>query len=399
MKYLTIDASTESTNLALAEDGKIIGESTLSVLDFACLIPLWNQLLQAVSWEWSDVDFIGVVRGPGLTDRIETALSIAYKLARNLNIPVIGISSLDVLAWSAGRRQEEIIALWEGEHPHWYLAGYVWDENGEIPICLTAPQVVESGFLLEKLFALNKSLLITGKMRPNSREYLQEKLGTRVRVAMDYPCRLPGYYIVQAVWQQWRKFGPEDNVTPLYFPEKADNSKNNEKAGRKQTAEELSGSTDAAIYPANIRCMQEEDLKQVMKIEMLSFPAPWSPLAIVSELRYNEDARYFCLDLNGKVIGYLGLWLISDGGYITRVAIAPDYRGKGWGKYFLRQTVNHMLKQGMKQLYLEVRSSNKAACNFYQNLGFVQTGIIKGYYSDPSEEAIQMSVNVDSLKN
>ena len=139
-----------------------------------------------------------------------------------------------------------------------------------------------------------------------------------------------------------------------------------------------------------VRPMLEEDLAQVLEIERLSFPTPWSPYAFVSELRDNEYARYFCLELAGRVIGYMGLWFILDEGHITNVAIAPDYRGRGWGEYLMRSVMKLMLKEGMERMTLEVRLSNKAAQKLYERLGFAKAGVRKGYYSDNQEDALIM---------
>jgi len=139
-----------------------------------------------------------------------------------------------------------------------------------------------------------------------------------------------------------------------------------------------------------VRPMREADLAQVMAIEERSFSSPWSPNAFMAELRDNEYARYFCLELDGKVIGYMGLWFILDEGHITNVAIAPVYRGKGWGEYLMRCVMAEMLAQGMERMTLEVRVSNQPAQRLYERMGFTRAGIRKGYYADTREDALIM---------
>jgi [ribosomal protein S18]-alanine N-acetyltransferase len=141
---------------------------------------------------------------------------------------------------------------------------------------------------------------------------------------------------------------------------------------------------------ALVRPMTEEDLARIMEIEHASFSSPWSPFAFVSELKDNEYARYFCLEVNKQIIGYMGLWFILEEGHITNVAITPDYRGKKWGEYLMRSVMNKMIKDGMERLTLEVRATNSQAQRLYERLGFVKAGIRKGYYSDNREDAIIM---------
>ena len=144
------------------------------------------------------------------------------------------------------------------------------------------------------------------------------------------------------------------------------------------------------IKDAIIRRMKVEDLEQVMKIEHSCFPTPWSVSAFQSELKDNDYARYFCLELNGKVIGYMGLWFILEEGHITNVAILPEYRGKHLGEFLMRSVIDKMVDEGMERMTLEVRLTNYPAQRLYDRLGFVKAGVRKGYYSDNQEDAIIM---------
>ena len=51
--------------------------------------------------------------------------------------------------------------------------------------------------------------------------------------------------------------------------------------------------------------------------------------------------------------------------------------------------------QGAKKMTLEVRPSNHAALNLYEQLGFVRSGIRKGYYTDNHEDAIIMWADLE----
>jgi ribosomal-protein-alanine N-acetyltransferase len=141
--------------------------------------------------------------------------------------------------------------------------------------------------------------------------------------------------------------------------------------------------------------MQESDLEKIIEIEQASFSSPWSPTAFISELRDNEYARYFCLEHEGEIIGYMGLWFILEEGHITNVAIAPGFRGKRRGEVLMRSVIQMMAKEGMERMTLEVRASNMPAQGLYQRLGFVKAGVRKGYYSDNREDAFIMWLDLD----
>ncbi|GAB6171095.1 ribosomal protein S18-alanine N-acetyltransferase [Paradesulfitobacterium aromaticivorans] len=150
---------------------------------------------------------------------------------------------------------------------------------------------------------------------------------------------------------------------------------------------------DRSAYPysqAIVRPMTGADLDKVMHIEHSSFTTPWSQQAFVAELRDNEYARYFCLELEGRIIGYMGLWIILDEGHITNVAIEPQYRSQGWGKHLMRSVIRNVLAEGVERMTLEVRVSNLEARRLYDLLGFKEAGVRKGYYSDTREDALIM---------
>ncbi|NMA69102.1 MAG: ribosomal protein S18-alanine N-acetyltransferase [Desulfitobacterium sp.] len=144
-----------------------------------------------------------------------------------------------------------------------------------------------------------------------------------------------------------------------------------------------------------IRSMEEKDLPQIMAIERACFPTPWAQQSYKNELRANDYARYFCLEKdseekNSEIIGYMGLWFILEEGHITNIAIHPKYQGQGLGEVLIRAVISLMVREGMERITLEVRASNWVARNLYEKVGFVNVGVRKGYYTDNSEDAIIM---------
>ncbi|WP_368293925.1 ribosomal protein S18-alanine N-acetyltransferase [Dehalobacter sp. TBBPA1] len=139
-----------------------------------------------------------------------------------------------------------------------------------------------------------------------------------------------------------------------------------------------------------VRPMQLEDIPSIVAIEEVSFATPWTTESFTSELKNNVLANYFCLELDHKVIGYIGLWIVMGEGHITNVAIWPGCRGKGWGEYLMKNVIYQMIAKGVLRFTLEVRVSNQAARNLYEKLGFKAAGVRKGYYSDNQEDALIM---------
>jgi len=139
--------------------------------------------------------------------------------------------------------------------------------------------------------------------------------------------------------------------------------------------------------------MRQSDLDSVMNIEKASFPTPWSRNAFLSEIYENSRACYLVARQNGKVIGYVGIWVILDEGHITNLAVHPDFRRRGVGERLMRAIMDYARSKGAKRITLEVRVSNLGAQKLYEKLGFVSVGIRPGYYHDNGEDAMIMWKN------
>lgn len=147
---------------------------------------------------------------------------------------------------------------------------------------------------------------------------------------------------------------------------------------------------DFAAEPVSIEPMRLRDLDQVLRIERLSFSAPWSRAAFLSELLENDRARYFVARIGDQVVGYTGMWIIIDEGHITNVAVHPHWRNRGIATQLLEALDDVARANGVRRMTLEVRKSNIVAHTLYEKLGFRDAGIRRAYYRDNNEDAIIM---------
>ncbi len=136
--------------------------------------------------------------------------------------------------------------------------------------------------------------------------------------------------------------------------------------------------------------MTLDDLPEVLAIEDESFPIPWSRSSFLYELLENQRAYYCVAKADGKVLGFIGMWIILDEGHITNLAVASAHRRMGVGCALLQHLVTEAKIRGIRYLTLEVRASNYAAQRLYEKFGFVKTGVRPGYYQDNKEDAYIM---------
>jgi ribosomal-protein-alanine N-acetyltransferase len=146
----------------------------------------------------------------------------------------------------------------------------------------------------------------------------------------------------------------------------------------------------AVMDKTELRPLKQEHLDQVLEIERVSFPTPWSKESFLGELLQNSLAHYYACWRDNILIGYAGMWIIIDEAHITNVAVHPSYRRKKVGEIILLHMMAEALKRGAYKMTLEVRPSNQEALKLYSRLGFKSVGRRKGYYTDTNEDAIIM---------
>jgi ribosomal-protein-alanine N-acetyltransferase len=183
--------------------------------------------------------------------------------------------------------------------------------------------------------------------------------------------------------------------------------------------------------------MRLEHISAVSAIEKLSFPQPWPQNAYRREITENRMAHYIVARrltdpadqapgesatvptpppqsaaLLGRlsrllrppepprsaqleeelrsIVGYAGIWVMTDEAHITTIASHPDVRGMGVGEFLLVALIHRGIEIGARWMTLEVRASNAVAQNLYRKYTFKEMGVRRRYYSDNGEDALVM---------
>lgn len=141
--------------------------------------------------------------------------------------------------------------------------------------------------------------------------------------------------------------------------------------------------------------MDKENLSGVAAVERECFAQPWSSHLLEQELD-NDGASYIvAVDGNGTVVGYAGLSVVLDEGSVERIAVVDAHRRRGLADAMLDVFVRFGRTMGLRTITLEVRSSNAAAIGLYHKHGFHTAGVRRGYYREPTEDALLMTLILD----
>ena len=138
-----------------------------------------------------------------------------------------------------------------------------------------------------------------------------------------------------------------------------------------------------------IREFIPSDEKGIAELERECFSSPWSENAILESA--SADTSFFVFAENESILGYAGLQIVLDEGYVTNIAVTKTARGKGIGKALVEALVNLSKNKNLAFISLEVRESNLPAISLYKKFGFEDKGKRKAFYSNPTEDAIIMT--------
>ena len=127
----------------------------------------------------------------------------------------------------------------------------------------------------------------------------------------------------------------------------------------------------------------------IAELEKECFSDPWSADAVISSVK--EGVRFFLVEEEGVVLGYVGLQSVLDEGYITNIAVTKTARGKGLAKALLSELDKVAAQLSLSFISLEVRVGNHAAISLYEKCGYENVGIRPNFYDNPREDAIIMT--------
>ena len=105
--------------------------------------------------------------------------------------------------------------------------------------------------------------------------------------------------------------------------------------------------------------------------------------------------HYLVAVSDGVTAGFIGASLTFDTADITNVAVLPAFRRRGIARALLEKMAARLTENGAREILLEVRKSGEAAISLYREAGFIEISVRRGYYRDPTEDALIMRRALD----
>jgi ribosomal-protein-alanine N-acetyltransferase len=142
-----------------------------------------------------------------------------------------------------------------------------------------------------------------------------------------------------------------------------------------------------------IRRMTMSDLPNVAAIEKKGYQFPWGEDIFRDCLK----ARYECwvCEERDKVLGYCIASIAVGEAHVLNLCVDPAEQGQGIGRELLENLIESARGRA-ETVFLEVRPSNTVAIALYENMGFNEIGIRKGYYpaENGREDALMLALEL-----
>jgi len=151
------------------------------------------------------------------------------------------------------------------------------------------------------------------------------------------------------------------------------------------------------VIPAGcfVEAAEPLDVAELLELERLCFSHPWTARHFVDSMSDPPRRRVIVVRrAQGRepppVVAYAVVRLAAGELQIDNVAVHPDWRRHGLGRWMMDLVLERGRRQGAEEAILEVRRGNRAARQLYESLGFRLLDTRRDYYQDPVEDALVM---------
>lgn len=342
------------------------------------------------------IDYFAVVTGPGSFTGLRVGLATIQGLALADGRPVIGIPTLEALAsgWLDHHPGQDdlLVPCLDGARGDVFYAAYAVTGAGRIEDARLAiePRVAGPTAAAADVAAARGGARVTfvGDTARDGTLFLSAVPGARLGTPMPNlaaaAARLAARRLSSAT--------PPHALRPIYL-RRPDAELARDRAGLDRppppnTAPGISAlGDDFSIFEVTDRV----DVSEVALLQERTFGRSWGADSLAAG-RGNPDVAwlYAVRHRSADLVAYCAGWRIVDELHINSMAVDARYRRRGLARTMLRRILALGAAGGATSATLEVRESNRAGRALYEGLGFRVEGVRRGYYEQPSEDALIM---------
>ncbi len=147
--------------------------------------------------------------------------------------------------------------------------------------------------------------------------------------------------------------------------------------------------------PALLRPILETDLPAMAALEAELQSFPWTAMQFLQS--WADGHRGWVATIGDEVVGFAVVSQVLDEASLLTLGVGSRWQRRGIARQLVQQLADEASERGAAVLLLEVRKGNAAARSLYRRMGFVETGLRRGYYraEEGREDAVLMTLTLD----
>lgn len=164
MKVLAVDTSAEVMSAAIVDENNVLAEYSINnkKMHSQNLMPAIKHMIEFCGTDINSIDCFAAAVGPGSFTGLRIGVCTVKGLAYAMNKPVIGISTLDGLAYNAFMPGMIVCPVMDARNEQVYTAVYECNKDEGIPLRITDYMAAHVDELMEKLSGMKEHVFLLG---------------------------------------------------------------------------------------------------------------------------------------------------------------------------------------------------------------------------------------------
>ena len=379
MKMLAIDTSSKRCSVCILENNNVLinlyndDEKTHSVK----LMPMIDKAFYRTGLTLNDISALSCCVGPGSFTGVRIGIATIKAFADVKNIPVIGVSSLETLAYNikdlALESNTLICSLIDAKNNNVYCGLYSFTSSKCNTIAIFAENINITIEKIKEIMHINNfsNIVFVGDATEIHSSLLSSEFNN-IKFASDNQNYQSGVSLANAGLSKFLEgnYGDSSSLTPIYL----------KKSQAERSFEEK----------IKITRMTLNDIDNITPDFNKEFDKFWNINNLKNDFA-NPNSTYFVAKLDTEIVGFAGILKICDEANIMNIVTKVNKRRLGIGAKLLQSLIASAKEQNCKSIILEVNENNKPAINLYKKYNFNRIGLRKKYYNN-TDDAILMSL-------
>ena len=324
-------------------------------------MPMISKAFDDTHLSIQDIDLLVCDKGPGSFTGIRIGIATVKAFHDSLDIPCVGISSLEALAYSI-KKEGLIFSIIDCKNDNCYFALYEYKNskyNELIPP--TAESVLNAINLCNNFLNENTFVSVVGDGVFSYKDLINDNLKANLEFSKNND--LDSYCLALAGLAKYENIKSE-NILPLYL--------------KKPQAQRI---LEEKLINLQLNDMTLDDLFSISDNLQNDFDDFWNFSTLKDELCAN-NSKYIVAKLDSQIVGFAGFKVLVEEADIMNIVVRKDFRYQGVGSLLLENLLALCKNMNISSVSLEVMEENYPAIHLYSKFGFVPCGVRKNYYKD-----------------